>query len=170
MIATTAATAAPAPEAFAQSFWWQADTETPRDGRRALRRYLDQAGGPAAALLGDAEVIVSELLTNALRAYQAAPGRGPGIPGHCCLRLELAGHGLLIEVSDWAPGLPDWGAEPDYISETGRGLHAVKHLADGHCGHYRTAGGKSVWAALPLPATVHLDEPAPAVTGLRRTA
>lgn len=167
-------TTATAPVALARhdALYWPANDRAPAAARHAVRRFLGTLGAEGAAIASDAEVVVSELVTNSVRAYQCAPGYQAARPGHGSLSLEIRHGTLLIEVTDRAPGLPDWHAQPDYISETGRGLHMVKNMCSGHCGHYRTRNnGKCVWAALLVPATAGtatLQEPT--VTGLRWTA
>jgi anti-sigma regulatory factor (Ser/Thr protein kinase) len=100
----------------------------------------------------DCELIVSELVTNSVRAARAIitlAGRPP-------VRLRLAARdaGVQIEVWDASADLPLLvpAAEPDEIG--GRGLLLVKTLA-ARWGVYATeGGGKVVWAETrrtPLP-------------------
>ncbi|MDX6356719.1 MAG: hypothetical protein QOF98_3622, partial [Streptomyces sp.] len=90
--------------------------------------------------LGDtAELLVSELVTNAIRAasYEVQ------------LRLMRVGK-LLVEVSDDNHNLPQLQpAEADDVQ--GRGLALVSHLSR-RWGTSRKAVGKVVWFELPLPA------------------
>ncbi|MFE9763827.1 SpoIIE family protein phosphatase [Streptomyces sp. NPDC005808] len=92
-----------------------------------------------AALTDPAELMVSELVTNAVRH---AHGR------HIALRL-VRGETLLCEVDDDDHTLPTLlSAGPD--DEFGRGLRVVSTLAR-EWGTSRTTAGKTVWFELALP-------------------
>jgi len=90
----------------------------------------------------DAELIVSELMTNALKAAGPLPDIRPII-----LYLRASRDYLMIGVWDALPAAP--APRPHAIdSETGRGLEIVSLLSD-RWGFYHPAdGGKVVWAAL----------------------
>ncbi len=100
--------------------------------RRPLRRWglLD--------LLPTTELLVSELVTNAVRYAQGKIG----------LRLILEG-GLVCEVLDDSAALPRL-RHPDDSDERGRGLQVVSQLAQ-RWGARRAASGKVVWCEQPLP-------------------
>lgn len=84
----------------------------------------------------DAEVLVSELVTNAVRH---AP-----IPGAALrLRLLRAGARLRIEVHDQSAAVPR-PRPVDLMEETGRGWFLVAVMADRH-GTDHTPSGKAVW-------------------------
>lgn len=105
--------------------------------RAAVREQLHTWGlpGPAAP----AELMVSELVTNAVRHSHARPVE---------LRLVRADT-LLCEVDDDDHELPALrGAGPE--DETGRGLRVVSTLAR-EWGASRTRAGKTVWFELTLP-------------------
>jgi len=92
----------------------------------------------------DIAIVVSELLTNALR--HALPGPGAPRP-RCPVRLGLVQPGpcVLCAVADPSqqPPVPK---EPGYLAETGRGLHVISALAD-TWGYTTPSGtGKVVWA------------------------
>jgi Histidine kinase-like ATPase domain len=92
----------------------------------------------------DIAIVVSELLTNALR--HAPPGPGAPRP-RCPFRLGLVqpGRCLLCAVADPSrqPPVPK---QPSYLDETGRGLHVISALAD-KWGYTTPSGtGKVVWA------------------------
>jgi len=89
----------------------------------------------------DAEMIVSELATNALKATWSLTDAKPIV-----LHL-LADHGCLtIQVWDALPVAPD--PQPHAIdAETGRGLMLVDTLSD-EWGSYRTLAGKAVYFTL----------------------
>jgi serine phosphatase RsbU (regulator of sigma subunit)/anti-sigma regulatory factor (Ser/Thr protein kinase) len=85
-----------------------------------------------------AELIVSELVTNALRHAQSSVG----------LRLRLGQDALFVEVSDSDTRLPRLTrATPD--DEHHRGLYLVEAMAD-RWGTRPTPDGKVVWAELAL--------------------
>jgi hypothetical protein len=90
----------------------------------------------------DAELIVSELMTNALNAVKPPRDCQP-----ITLRLLASRDYLLIQVWDALTAAP--APRPHAIdSETGRGLEIVTLLCD-RWGYYHPAqGGKVTWAAL----------------------
>jgi len=92
----------------------------------------------------EAELIVSELATNALKASMSLAETHPiGVD-------LLANHEwLIVQVWDALPAAPDLRPHaPD--AETGRGLQIVSVLSD-RWGVYRPRrGGKTVWAAIHL--------------------
>jgi anti-sigma regulatory factor (Ser/Thr protein kinase) len=92
----------------------------------------------------DAEIIVSELTTNALKASWSANDSTP-----IALHLLASHDCLAIQVWDSVPAAPD--PQPHTIdAETGRGLEIVSLLSDrwGLC--HPDTGGKIVWAALEI--------------------
>ncbi|MFD8539428.1 ATP-binding SpoIIE family protein phosphatase [Streptomyces rubrogriseus] len=106
--------------------------------RAAVREQLHDWGLPK--LVGPAELMVSELVTNAVRHSHGRP---------VALRLVRADT-LLCEVDDDDHELPALkSAGPG--DETGRGLRVVSTLAR-EWGASRTGAGKTVWFELTLPA------------------
>ncbi|MFG3131778.1 SpoIIE family protein phosphatase [Streptomyces tendae] len=106
--------------------------------RAAVREQLHDWGLPK--LAAPAELMVSELVTNAVRHSRARPVE---------LRLVRADT-LLCEVDDDDHDLPALeSAGPE--DETGRGLRVVSTLARAW-GASRTNAGKTVWFELTLPA------------------
>jgi anti-sigma regulatory factor (Ser/Thr protein kinase) len=119
----------------------------------------------------DMAVVVSELLTNALRhgvphaqsqsqsqhQVQARAGAGAA-PSRWPVRLALVqpGHFVLCAVADPSPRLPE-PKEPDYLAESGRGLHVISALSDRWGCTAPTEAGKVVWALF----SVHLDQDQP---------
>jgi anti-sigma regulatory factor (Ser/Thr protein kinase) len=96
------------------------------------------------ALAEDAELIVSELMTNAADASLALPDRPP-----ITLRLLAGEQSLIIEAWDHSPHDLE-PREPDPGAECGRGLTVVAALAD-RWGWERTAPHrKVVWAELRI--------------------
>lgn len=104
--------------------------------RAAVRNILQ--GTPRAE---DAELIVSELATNAVRHSKARAG------GEFRVTVDLQPGRVRVEVAD--PGrAPALAIPDDQKSEYGRGLEIVAGVAD-KWGHDRTADGASVyWAEL----------------------
>lgn len=99
---------------------------------RAILREWNLAG-----LADDAEVIVSELVTNAIRV-SAQP---------VTLRLRADRQVLLIEAEDAAPGIPQAAPHPP-DAESGHGLEIVAALSERWGFYHPPGGGKVVWAAL----------------------
>ena len=97
----------------------------------------------------DAEVIASELVTNAVQASSPvlADDHMPVI--RVCLVTD--GDALTIECWDQAPELPE-RREADEFAETGRGLGIVDAITSGCWGCQPAIGqdGKCVWAKIPL--------------------
>jgi serine phosphatase RsbU (regulator of sigma subunit)/anti-sigma regulatory factor (Ser/Thr protein kinase) len=105
--------------------------------RAAVREQLHQWG--LAGLADTAELLVGELVTNAVRHARARP---------VDLRL-VRGDTLLCEVDDDDHDLPSLlSAGPG--DERGRGLRVVSTLAR-EWGASRTEAGKTVWCELTLP-------------------
>jgi serine phosphatase RsbU (regulator of sigma subunit)/anti-sigma regulatory factor (Ser/Thr protein kinase) len=104
--------------------------------RTLIRRPLKRWG--LGELIPNAELLVSELVTNAVRYAQGQIG----------LRLVLEG-GLVIEVNDDSAALPRL-RHPDDQDERGRGLQVVSQIAQ-RWGARRAVSGKVVWCELPLP-------------------
>lgn len=103
-------------------------------------------------LTDDAELIVSELVTNALQAITLLPAhpRYPDLHDHPqVIRLSLTLHtgGLLIEVHDPSPHAPRL-RQPTPDTEGGRGLLLVTTLARQWGTRWPPTGGKTVWALL----------------------
>jgi anti-sigma regulatory factor (Ser/Thr protein kinase) len=94
------------------------------------------------ALAGTAELLASELVTNAVRASIAA-----GQPA-VRLLLTLDAEGVRISVWDGAPGVPRRRPDPAGDADGGRGLLLVEALGADY-GTYRSAGyGKVVWCVI----------------------
>ena len=104
--------------------------------RSLIRRPLRRWG--LTDLVPTAELLVSELVTNAVRYAQGKIG----------LRLILEG-GLVCEVLDDSAALPRL-RHPDDSDERGRGLQVVSQLAQ-RWGARRAGAGKIVWCELPIP-------------------
>ncbi|MFF2812376.1 ATP-binding protein [Streptomyces sp. NPDC058000] len=120
--------------------------------RRELRRQLEQWGFPG-ELVGSAELLVSELVTNAVRAQAAGGGTWVGVR----FAWEGGGRRVRLEVRDGSGGRPvSSGKQAEEAEETGReaaecgrGLVLVDALASGW-GVEPDGIGKIVWAELAV--------------------
>ncbi|SEG93079.1 hypothetical protein SAMN04489712_1376 [Thermomonospora echinospora] len=125
-------------------------------------------GWDLGGLTDDVALVVTELVTNALRhgvpTHPHFPSGPPAplsplassVPG-CddAIRLRLL-HGRVHQTPWLLAGILDGGQEaprrkePDYIAETGRGLHLVDSFT--HCWGWRPmTAGKIVWALFRHP-------------------
>jgi anti-sigma regulatory factor (Ser/Thr protein kinase) len=99
-------------------------------------------------LVDDAVVIISELVTNAVRhgvpPYAAAAGGTP-------IKLSLVRQGrfLVLIVSDPSDASPQVRPADD-VCENGRGLHVIEALSRVWGWTPLPDTGKAVWAALPM--------------------
>jgi anti-sigma regulatory factor (Ser/Thr protein kinase) len=109
--------------------------EAVSDARHAVAAYLVERGIPA-ALVSDAALVSSELVTNSVRY-----GRPP-----IDLRARIEAHEVLIEVRDREAYQPR-KLRPDLTDEHGRGLQIVAAVAD-RWGTRPTESGKAVWCVL----------------------
>ncbi|MFF4113598.1 ATP-binding protein [Streptomyces sp. NPDC001714] len=130
---------------------WDASWPLPRDltsVRQARRLVTAQLGDWAVGDLADtAELLVSELVTNALRHT-----RGP-----LRLNLQLRHSRLLCEVEDTESAGPARGvADPG--AENGRGIELLDLLADAW-GSVRTATGKTMWFELQAEGSRETQAP-----------
>jgi anti-sigma regulatory factor (Ser/Thr protein kinase) len=102
--------------------------------RRLVRRM--ECGRHCAATIRSAELIASELVTNAIRH-----GASPVI-----LEITCDGDTVQVQVSDTSPDLPTPRHAGD-DDEGGRGLRIVHALSDSH-GVDLLDGRKTVWARI----------------------
>jgi anti-sigma regulatory factor (Ser/Thr protein kinase) len=112
--------------------------------RRALRKWdLD-------GLCGTAELAVSELVTNAIRASERyrLPCRSVPFADMITVTLRVTGTTLITEVWDASPQPPVL-QDAELTDDGGRGLRIVEYLAR-NWGHYAADGGKVVWCELEL--------------------
>lgn len=99
----------------------------------------------------DAELVISELVTNAVRATQAFhQARGLPEVGRVKVRLRWTRPSLVTEVWDINPLLPVRKPARD-DAESGRGLGIIEMLCANWAAHYCPEGGKVVWAEQRLP-------------------
>lgn len=85
----------------------------------------------------DVQTVISELVTNALRAGTGAI--------HALLTWRWAENMVELQIWDDAAGVPAM-REPDFAAETGRGLFIVAALSAAWGHHPGADGGKVVWA------------------------
>ncbi|WP_165966949.1 ATP-binding protein [Actinomadura sp. 7K507] len=114
-----------------------ADRESVPRARRFSRSVSTASG--IGHVGDDAEVLVSELVTNAVR-HATTPGTA------LCLKLLRAGTRLRIEVHDQSAAVPR-PRPVDLMEETGRGWFLVAVMAERH-GTDHTPSGKSVWCEM----------------------
>jgi anti-sigma regulatory factor (Ser/Thr protein kinase) len=92
----------------------------------------------------DAAVVVSELVTNAIRY-------GLSRSAHEALRLVLVRYQrqFICMVTDPTADAPRM-QEPDYVAETGRGLHIIEAISRTWGWTPLLGGGKAVWATFAI--------------------
>jgi anti-sigma regulatory factor (Ser/Thr protein kinase) len=114
---------------------------TARDfGLATLRRWT------VADRADDIAIVLSELLTNALR-------HGADHPAHPVrVALVQPARFVLVVVADPGRQVPVL-KEPDYLAESGRGLHVVNALSDTWGCTMPTDAGKAVWALFSVRFT-----------------
>jgi anti-sigma regulatory factor (Ser/Thr protein kinase) len=119
-------------------------------GSSAAREFAGQIlqGWGLPALAEDASVIVSELVTNALKHGN----RGAGATARNRVELILwhRPDEVICAVTDSGAEPPVLG-QPDPLAEAGRGLHVVQALSATWGWTRLTDRRKAVWAALPVP-------------------
>ncbi len=91
-------------------------------------------------LSDDAALVVSELVTNAVR-YAMYAGHRRGIE---LLLMRVSPH-VLLAVADPSDEMPT-RKEPDFVSENGRGLYIVETYSQRWGWDPLDSGGKAVWA------------------------
>jgi hypothetical protein len=123
-------------------------TRTPAPGDQSVRSARDFTVATlrrwgVSDRCDDVVVVVSELVTNALRHAQPASAPWPRRP----VRLGLIHPGpcVLAAVSDPSDQVPQ-AREPDWLEENGRGLHVVSALSENWGCTAPDRLGKVVWA------------------------
>lgn len=112
------------------------EPESARKAREFVAKHLAELG--FARNVEDAVLIVSELVTNAVRYAPETP---------CLLAIRIDGSHPVIEVHDSSAELPKLQG-PDFISQRGRGLHVVDALSrNWEC--VQSGNGKAVIVTLP---------------------
>lgn len=118
------------------------DTRSPAAARRFAKAALAELLGPAVApvLRDDVELVVSELVTNAVRAGSKSVQ----------VSIENSRATIVVRVSDDAEGWPD-PREAAIDDPGGRGLPLVSAVSQ-TWGVRLLGTGKIVWAELRVPA------------------
>jgi anti-sigma regulatory factor (Ser/Thr protein kinase) len=118
--------------------------ESVREARHFTRITLQRWELPA--LRDSMELVASELVTNALR--YAVPLGTPGEP----VRLSLVRWTSRVVCAVRDPsGVAPVAKDPDYVAETGRGLHLVESFSETWGWHPMSGAGKVVWALFLAP-------------------
>lgn len=131
----------------------------------AARRYIrnELTNAKLAVLIDDAELVVSELVTNAVIAtgVTASEPTWPQLEGLAVIRIRLgfSATSVFVEVWDREAVLPAQ-RQPGEDEEDGRGLLIVSVLC-GTWGVRAGAAGKVVWAELPMPVPTELPRRLP---------
>ncbi|RAY16644.1 ATP-binding protein [Actinomadura craniellae] len=143
--------------------WPTPPSGNPRTARRVLRAAI---GSPRAAreftrdtlaewdltdLFDDLSVVVSELVTNALRhGLGGLPESAQSHP----VQLVLLGYRrrLVVVVTDPGERVPEVVTPEQYV-ENGRGLRVVEALSTAWGWAPLPSGGKAVWSTFDLPHT-----------------
>lgn len=130
------------------SFGFQLHTHTPRRARRHTVEFAEHWG--LHDLVEAAEVVVSELMTNALEASLPERGRRgvSMIVAPLELRLSAEDGYLRIEIRDHIPDPPVLVEDPDVDDERGRGLILVDSYCEVWGYHRLPTGGKVVWCLI----------------------
>lgn len=121
--------------------------------RRYTRLFLDSCRGISAGIAETAELLVSELVTNAVR-FSGDPARTPRYSeradaGLISLSLRHFREILLIEVYDTDPS-PPVRSDPGDDAENGRGLMLVDALSKEWSFFFPPGGGKVVYCVLEI--------------------
>ena len=114
-----------------------ADPTSPRAARALVRELL---GSEEVAFVESVEVVVSELVTNAITHGQSSPR----------IEVALTRHAVRVAVHDDSPTPPSHRT-PDVDRPGGRGLHLVDRIAS-RWGSEPSNGGKVVWFEMDRPA------------------
>ncbi|GGP18119.1 ATP-binding protein [Nonomuraea glycinis] len=103
-----------------------------------------------ASLIEDAELVASELITNAVKAVHppAMPTSRHPLVSKIQICLIVAGDQAVIEVWDPSPALPVMPEGVDHLEEGGRGLFLIDHLAKSWGCRHPYSGGKTIWCRL----------------------
>lgn len=119
---------------------------TPFWARQQTRRFLGRCRGIGQDEADIAELLVSELVTNAYEASEATWTIGVSLRQFPCF--------LFIEVLDSSPESPVM-VQPDPSAPSGRGLQLVNELSKGWGYFYLPGGLKAVYCTLSLSVASH---------------
>ncbi|MFF3251418.1 ATP-binding protein [Actinacidiphila glaucinigra] len=133
-LSSSSATSCPLPPRF----------EAVGDARRFARTTL--RAWDLEELQDGIELVASELVTNALR-YAL-----PQDAAHGCVRLSLVRWSTRVVCAVRDPSSHGPVAKaPDFVAESGRGLHLVESFSETWGWHPLTTAGKVVWALFRMP-------------------
>ncbi|MBN1527750.1 MAG: ATP-binding protein [Thermoleophilaceae bacterium] len=116
----------------------------PRAAAVAREAVAAADGSVPAAVRDDVLLLVTELITNAVRHAGARPGSGVD------LSMAVSARGVRVEVADGGGGFTRGVTSPRPRDGGGWGLYLVDRLAD-DWGVESTASGTSVWFDLQTP-------------------
>ena len=120
------------------------DPQAARDARKAATARLREHAA-SDDVLGSAELVIGELLSNAARHAD----------GHVCLELGTEGGHAQISVHDTSPSFNlDFRRPPDEFGESGRGLFIISELAQRVSVAPVDGMGKRVTVTLDLPVAL----------------
>ena len=144
------ASTAPQPAAHLRASVHQFTTTTttaPALARQAAAELLEDWG--LTDLLDTTALLISELITNAVRATQSSGGGSRPIVS---MRISWAAGSLILEVWDRNPKPPE--LQVQYLhGESGRGLHIVEALSTAAAYYPSPTGvGKVTWCQIEAPA------------------
>lgn len=149
----------PAAVSNAASCALPAHHEAVRQARHFTRKTLGQ--WDADESFDDVCLVVSELVTNALRHALPPNTARPGEEQPAAVRLHLLRwtERLVCAVRDPSTDSPVARATDDFSAESGRGLFLVDSFSDSWGWHPLSGalGGKMVWALFRLPRPAPLD-------------
>ncbi|EFC79668.1 ATP-binding protein [Parafrankia sp. EUN1f] len=133
-----------------------ADTTAPALARRAAAHLLERWGLPD--LIDTSTLLVSELVTNAVRASETPTYRDPSI---IAMRISWTASSIILEVWDRNPTPPVLRTR--YLEdENGRGLHLVEALSTAAAYYPAPTGqGKVTWCQIDAPELAEAEEPSP---------
>uniref|UniRef100_A0AAU2ADA1 ATP-binding protein n=1 Tax=Streptomyces sp. NBC_00093 TaxID=2975649 RepID=A0AAU2ADA1_9ACTN len=124
-----------------------AQADAVRWGRRHTRDVLCAWRLPDDRI-DDAQLAVSELVTNAVR--YVSTGSPDAVPPRIKLTLHKEAHRLLVWVSDPDPRPPVLNASPEPGAENGRGLLILERITKEWSYYFLPTGGKVVWCVIEL--------------------
>lgn len=118
------------------------EVESPKIARHATRTAL--SAWSLTRFYDDAAIVVSELVTNAIR-HGLRQGAEDAL-GLLLVRYTCHLVCMVTDPADTAPAM----REPDYITESGRGLHIIEAMSRAWGWTPLLGGGKAVWAAFTI--------------------
>ncbi|WP_234531672.1 ATP-binding protein [Streptomyces shenzhenensis] len=124
-----------------------AQADAVRWGRRHTRDVLSAWRLPDDRI-DDAQLAVSELVTNAVRCVGNVSL--DAVPPRIRLTLHKEPHRLLIWVADPDPRPPVLNASPVAGAENGRGLLILERITKEWSYYFVPTGGKVVWCSIGL--------------------